>query len=186
MFRAAMLFALSTSHKFGLAGMGAAFIVFSLVSGMVVPRFWPNFPGRARSVYSVVCIGFFAAMISAVLIFGKEKKKAEAATTPVAAATATAGDPVAGKAVYAAAPCASCHTFTSAGSTGKIGPNLDNLAAYAKKANVPLAQFTEEAITKPPAPYVPPGFPTNVMPPNGGGTFTAKQLADLVAFLDKG
>src|SRR5579859_735890 len=148
-----MLFALSTGHKIGLAGTGAAFIVFSLVVAMVVPRFSPNFPGpRWRNAFLLVCFAFFAAMISAVLVFGKEKKKAEAATAPAAASSsapaASAGDPVAGKAVYASAPCGSCHTFTPAGSSGKIGPDLDKLADYAKQANVPIAQFTEEAITK--------------------------------------
>jgi len=189
-----MLFALSSGHKIGLAAVGAAFIVFSLVSAMVIPRYKPDFPGRrGRNIYVLVCVAFFAAMLSAVLIFGKEKKTAEAAPSGAAPAApapgapaAPAGNPVAGEAVYKAAPCASCHTFTPAGSTGKIGPNLDMLAAYAKKANVPLPTFTEEAITHPPAPYVPPGFPTNVMPPDGGATLTPTQLADLVAFLDKG
>ena len=192
MVRAAMLFALSTGHKIGLAGVGAAFIVFSLISAMVIPNYRPNFPGpRARNVFILVCVAFFAAMISAVLVFGKEKKPAAAAAAPPPASqgptpAAPAGDPVKGKAVFAGAPCGSCHTFTPAGSTGKIGPDLDKLADYAKQANVPIAKFTEEAITHPPAPYVPPGYPKGVMPPDGGATFTGTQLADLVAFLVKG
>jgi hypothetical protein len=187
MFRTAMLFALSQGHKIGLAVMGGAFIVFSLICAMVIPRSWPNFPGRWRNVFILVCVGFFVAMLSAVLVFGKEPKPTEAAaTTPSNAPAASGGDPVAGKAVYTSSPCGSCHVFTPAGSTGKIGPNLDNLAEYAKKANQPLESFIEVAITHPPAPYVPPGYPTNVMPPNGGATLTAKQLADLVAFLAKG
>ena len=39
------------------------------------------------------------------------------------------GDPVAGKAVFltvASPPCASCHTLSDAGSTGAVGPNLDD------------------------------------------------------------
>ena len=35
------------------------------------------------------------------------------------------GDPVAGKAVFAANGCASCHTLAAAGATGNVGPNLD-------------------------------------------------------------
>lgn len=35
------------------------------------------------------------------------------------------GDVAAGKEVYASAGCGSCHTFADAGSTGTIGPNLD-------------------------------------------------------------
>jgi mono/diheme cytochrome c family protein len=36
------------------------------------------------------------------------------------------GDPAAGKDVYASAGCGSCHTLADAGSTGTIGPNLDD------------------------------------------------------------
>jgi len=35
------------------------------------------------------------------------------------------GDAAAGKDVYASAGCGSCHTFADAGSTGTIGPDLD-------------------------------------------------------------
>ena len=38
---------------------------------------------------------------------------------------ATKGDPVAGKAVFTSAGCVSCHTLADAGSTGTVGPNLD-------------------------------------------------------------
>jgi mono/diheme cytochrome c family protein len=36
------------------------------------------------------------------------------------------GDAAAGKAVYASAGCGSCHTLSDAGSSGTIGPNLDD------------------------------------------------------------
>jgi mono/diheme cytochrome c family protein len=35
------------------------------------------------------------------------------------------GDPAAGKDVFASAGCGSCHTLSDAGSTGSVGPNLD-------------------------------------------------------------
>ncbi len=35
------------------------------------------------------------------------------------------GDPVAGSEIYASAGCGSCHVLADAGSTGAIGPNLD-------------------------------------------------------------
>lgn len=102
-------------------------------------------------------------------------------TTP----TVTKGDPVNGKAVFLATAngCGGCHTYKAAGTSGKIGPDLDQLAAYAKKANQPLADFTQTAITAPPPLYVPPGFPTNVMPTTFGTTIKPQDLADLVAFL---
>jgi mono/diheme cytochrome c family protein len=36
------------------------------------------------------------------------------------------GDAAAGMAVYASAGCGSCHTLSDAGSSGTIGPNLDD------------------------------------------------------------
>ena len=53
-------------------------------------------------------------------------------TTPTeteTAPTGVQGDPVAGKAVFltvASPPCALCHTLSDAGSTGAVGPNLDD------------------------------------------------------------
>jgi mono/diheme cytochrome c family protein len=35
------------------------------------------------------------------------------------------GDPSAGADVFASAGCGGCHTYTPAGSTGEVGPNLD-------------------------------------------------------------
>jgi len=96
---------------------------------------------------------------------------------------ALTGNPTAGKAVFASSGCAACHTFKPAGATGKIGPDLDNLAAYAQKAGQALTDFTRSAIASPPAAYVPPPFPTNVMPTTFGSSLKPQQLADLVAFL---
>ena len=44
------------------------------------------------------------------------------------------GGPGAGHAVFANNGCGSCHTFKPAGANGKVGPDLDKLPAYAKKA----------------------------------------------------
>lgn len=35
------------------------------------------------------------------------------------------GNPTAGKSVFASAGCGSCHTLKAAGSSGQVGPNLD-------------------------------------------------------------
>ena len=47
-------------------------------------------------------------------------------TTPTATTEGPKGDPVAGKAVFASAGCTACHTLKAAGSTGTVGPNLDD------------------------------------------------------------
>jgi cytochrome c oxidase subunit 2 len=94
---------------------------------------------------------------------------------------AVTGDATAGKAVFASQGCGSCHTYAPAGSNGKVGPDLDHLAADAQKANQGSVQkYTQTSITDPNA-YVVPGFPKGVMPTFS--SLTPKQLADLVAFL---
>jgi mono/diheme cytochrome c family protein len=135
---------LTTGQKLGLAAVGGVFIIFALISALVLPRRNPNFPGRHVGWFAVVSLLFFVAMISAVLVFGKEKETASAAETPTTAPATTtsagsttappaAGDATAGKAVFASAGCAACHTLKDAGSTGTVGPNLDQLKpAFAK------------------------------------------------------
>ena len=176
-----MIFALSRSHEIGLAGTGAIFITFALLSSFVFPRMSPNFPGRkGLRWYIPLCFVFFLAMMSSVIYFGREQSVAEA--TP--GHPASSGNAAAGKALFMSSGCSACHTFTPAASTGKVGPNLDFLETYANKAGQPLEDFTTEAIIHPPAKYVPPGFPTNAMPANFGKTLTTTQIADLVAFLN--
>ncbi len=168
-----MAFALSTGHQIGLAGTGAAFIIFSLVSSFVLPQRNPNFPGRSRNLYLVVCAAFFVAMMAAVLVFGVEEKEAEAKAT---------GDAAAGKALFTKSGCNACHEFKPAASNGKVGPSLDNLKESAGKAGQPLDKFVETSITDPNA-YVAPGSNPGVMPKL---PLDATQVADLVAFLTSG
>jgi mono/diheme cytochrome c family protein len=125
---------LTTGHKVGLAVVGAAFIVFALVSSFVLPRRMPNFPGRFMGLYLTIAVLFFIAMLAAVLIFGKEKSEAagEGQQTTAAQTTPTApaptGDATAGKAIFTGSSgCSSCHTLKDAGATGTVGPNLDQL-----------------------------------------------------------
>jgi mono/diheme cytochrome c family protein len=180
-----MVFGLSTTHQIGLATMGAIFIVFALLSSFFFPRFNPNFPGKkGLRWYIPLCFLFFIAMMSSVLYFGREQKVAEAAAEGGGASNAQTV--AAGKQVFMTAGCAACHVFTPAGSTGKVGPNLDLVKDYANKAGQPLEDFLTESIVHPPAKYVPPGFPTNVMQPNGGAQLTTAQIANLVAFLQSG
>ena len=63
---------------------------------------------------------------------GTQEATTSEATTPAETETAaetteTGGGEVAqGMAVFEAAGCGACHTFTPAGSSGTVGPNLDN------------------------------------------------------------
>jgi plastocyanin len=78
---------LATSHEIGLAIVGGCFIVFALLSAVVIPRFRPNFPSRRLPIFVFVTILFFVGMMTAVLILGRESKSAEAGTKPAATTT---------------------------------------------------------------------------------------------------
>ena len=113
------------------------------------------------------------------------------ATTTAAGTTTSAsgggGDVAAGKTVFAANNCASCHTFKPANATGTIGPNLDTAPASDAKAdnNMNLDDFVKESIENPDA-YIAKGYSKGIMPTNFGQTLSSKQLNDLVAFIVSG
>ena len=164
---------LSTGQKLGIAAVGAVFIVFALICSFVLPKRNPNFPGRHMGWYIVVVACFVIGMLAAVLTLGKEKPEASAATTPstspaTTGATTTGptvqGDPVAGKTVFLTAGCTSCHTLKAAGSTGTVGPNLDQLKP-------PEAKIVHQVT-----------FGGKIMPPFKS-KLTPKQIQDVAAFV---
>lgn len=93
------------------------------------------------------------------------------ATTPQPTSTsspttpAPKGDAAAGKAVFTgAAGCAGCHTLKDAGSTGTVGPNLDQA--------MPPASLVVDRVTN----------GKGVMP-SFKGTLTPTQIADVAAYV---
>ena len=114
---------------------------------------------------------------------------APAPTTTPATTTSPggSGDAAAGKAVFAANGCASCHTFKPANATGSVGPDLDTAPASDAKAdnNMNLAAFIKESIDNPDA-YIAKGYSKGVMPTTFGQSLSSTQLNDLVAFILSG
>ena len=108
------------------------------------------------------------------------------ATTTSATTTSSSGGSVAaGKVIFlGSGGCAGCHTFTAAGSSGSIGPNLDTAPATdaAADGNMELDAFIKESITDPRT-YIAPGYSGGIMPANFGSSLTSKQIDDLVAFI---
>jgi cytochrome c551/c552 len=90
--------------------------------------------------------------------------------------TVEKGDSAAGKTIFEAQGCGSCHTFKPAGSTGNVGPNLSDVLTGKDAA------FIQQSIVDPNA-VIATGFQPNIMPQTYGSTLSAKEIADLVAFL---
>ena len=84
-------------------------------------------------------------------------------TFPIVPAFKLKGDPAKGKALFVA-NCGSCHTLADAGTSGTVGPNLDDLKPNYQAVT---AQITNGG---------------GVMP-SYKGQFTTQQIADLAAYV---
>jgi mono/diheme cytochrome c family protein len=144
-----------TGWEIGLLSTAVVFIILALVASMLVPRLWPEFPNRALGWFIAGCIVLFVGQMTAVILLAEVGEEHEAVeeteppgeteptepgetepppgeTEPPPGETEPApppggeGDPVAGKEVFlGGGGCGSCHTLADAGTSGSIGPNLD-------------------------------------------------------------
>ena len=184
-----MLLALSTGHALALGLTAAAFITFALLSALVIPRRWPQYPGKHLGWFIAATLVFFVGMLGAVEVFAAEPEESTAETEangtgtlpepPPPPPAAQEGKAPNGKIVFSAQGCASCHTFKPANATGTVGPDLDT-ALQGKDA-----AFIRESIVDPNK-VIASGYQPNIMPPNFGQTLTPTQINDLVAFLQSG
>jgi mono/diheme cytochrome c family protein len=186
-----VLLGLTTDQKLGLAGTAAVFIAFALISALLIPRYRPDFPGRKGvGLFVVLTLLLTVGMLGAVVVFAKEDEGeaaehgetqvTETAPTVPPAGTTTAeqeppaGDAEAGKALFASNGCGGCHAFSAAGSTGAVGPNLDE-SLQGKDA-----EYVRRAIVEPNA-DIAEGYQPGVMP--SFAQLSEDQVNDLVAFL---
>jgi len=88
-----------------------------------------------------------------------------------------------GEQIFIAAGCGGCHQLSKAGSTGNIGPSLNQLASAAgsREKGKSAEQYVHESIVDPEA-YTVSGFGKGVMP-SYDGKLTEKQLDALVQYL---
>ncbi|HSE81923.1 MAG TPA: cytochrome c [Gaiellaceae bacterium] len=104
-------------------------VVFSLVVSIVVPRRDPGFPGRRIGVFTAVAVTLVVIMLATVEVVGEahEAEGAEEGGESVPAETdgGGGGDAAAGEAIFVE-NCGSCHTLEEAGTSGTVGPNLDD------------------------------------------------------------
>ena len=99
-----------------------------------------------------------------------------------ALATAGLAQAKSGEQIFTAAGCAGCHTFGPAGSTGNIGPNLDELASAAgdREPGTSAEDYIRESLTQPDA-FLAEGF-GNAMP-SYEGRLTDEQIQAIVDYL---
>jgi cytochrome c6 len=182
-----------TGWEIGLLSTAAVFIVLALVASMVVPRSRPEFPSRALGWFIAGCIVLFAAQMTAVVLLAEVGEEEHAATeepgpgepepepgeptetTPTSPEPTTGetettqppaggeGDPAAGKEVFTA-NCGSCHTLADAGTTGSVGPNLDE--------SQPAVELAVDRVTN----------GQGVMPPFAD-TLSEQQIQDVAAYV---
>jgi uncharacterized cupredoxin-like copper-binding protein len=73
-----LLLGLSTGQKLGLGLCVLGFAGFSLIVSMLVPRWYPQFPGRGLRVFLITCVLLFVGMMAAVIFVARETSEAEA------------------------------------------------------------------------------------------------------------
>ena len=204
-----MLLALTQTAKTVLLIVALAFIVYALVTSMVIPRRNPGFPGNHLGAFVTVTALFFVLQMGTVwwatsqeeegnggeavpgeTVPGESEPPPETEpseetepaetetqpgeTEPEPAETETGpgettdgeetGDPGAGEEVFASAGCGSCHALAAAGSTGQIGPDLDEASPSYDKV---VERVTEGA---------------GVMP-SFADQLTSQQIQDVAAFV---
>ena len=86
-------------------------------------------------------------------------------TTTTETQPTVVGDPVAGKEIFlGASACGGCHTLADAGTTGQVGPNLDEA--------MPSAELVVDRVTN-----------GQGAMPSFSGTLTPQQIADVAAYV---
>ncbi|NUT55048.1 MAG: cytochrome c [Thermoleophilia bacterium] len=142
-----MLLAITSEGKVGLALLAGAFIAFALLSSFWFPRRNPDFPGNRLGLFVLVTVVLFVGTMAGVVFFAKEEEHGGEAAGEVHGGTGTGeeqettgettggtdtsggesqGDAAAGEQVFASTGCGGCHTLEAAGSSGNVGPNLDD------------------------------------------------------------
>ena len=189
-----MLLAL-TGYETALVVVAASFIVFALVMALVVPRSRPSFPGNRLGIFVVVCVLFFAAQLTAVLVLAEigeaDEPVAEETTTdttdtttsettttettppptesqPTETTTETAeaaGDAVAGKEVFLGE--SGCSDCHTLADAGSTGTIGPNLDAVKPSYDKVVSQVTNGG---------------GVMPPFGD-KLTEEQIQDVAAYV---
>ncbi len=172
-------------------------VIFQISSEDVIHSFWvPAFrakrdatPGQVSELsMTPIEIGRFPIRCAELCGAGHAIMTSEVVVEPpeifeawLAQQLAMANDPAQ---IFLTMGCGACHTLSAAGSTGTIGPPLDDLPTVAGRRlpGVEAAAYVEQSIVSPDD-DITPGFPPGLMPKNFSQRLTPEQIQSLVTFL---
>jgi uncharacterized cupredoxin-like copper-binding protein len=140
------LAALSTGNKIGLALVGAAFIVFALVSAFLIPALRPDYPTRrGLPAFLTLTVALFVGMMFAVFFFGRESEEghAEGGSSEPAAASTTSPSESAVPATTAPATTTTATTTQAAATTA--APKPQSVAVDEKDFKIELDESSFKA-----------------------------------------
>jgi mono/diheme cytochrome c family protein len=150
-----VLLAISNEGRIGLGLLAGLLIAFAILSAFYFPRRNPDFPGNRLGLFVLVSVVLFVGTLVGVVVFAAEEEEGEhGAEVTETTGTQTGeetqpreetqtgeqtgeetgaeppaeepeGDAEAGEAVFESAGCGSCHALEAAGSSGEVGPSLD-------------------------------------------------------------
>jgi cytochrome c oxidase subunit 2 len=143
----------------------------------------PNREGRYPIVCAELCGLGHAVMRSSAVVVPEQEftswltdlgKPAE----PEEGGGGAGGGETDGKAIFASQNCGSCHALADAGTTGAVGPDLDDVLADKDEA------FIKTSIEDPEA-EIADGYQGGIMPPNYAQTIPGPQMDALVTYLSE-
>jgi mono/diheme cytochrome c family protein len=150
-----VLLAISNEGRIGLGLLAGLLIALAILSAFYFPRRNPDYPGNRLGLFVLVSVVLFVGTMVGVVVFAAEEEESEHGAevtettgtqtgeeTQPAEETQTGeqtgeetgeeppaeepeGDAEAGEAVFESAGCGSCHALEAAGSSGEVGPSLD-------------------------------------------------------------
>jgi mono/diheme cytochrome c family protein len=158
------------------------------IQGLV--SYWIQYPNSTGAMPSMLYKGQNAEDVAAYVSHVAAIPGQDTGQLATAGAAQVPVTPAAGKTVFTGpGGCGSCHTLAAAGTSGTVGPNLDQrlksdcATPQSKKVRgATLKGCIATAITNPYA-YLPSGYAAGVMPSNFSKTLSKSQIAALVAFL---
>jgi predicted ferric reductase/mono/diheme cytochrome c family protein len=133
------------AEEFGFARLGrsvdaGADVPPPATSSRLRPRRRP--PDVAAAVFTLVALAFAGFTFAIGIVVGSQASSQAAAadgTGPARTATGAAPPTADGRDVFASAGCGECHTLAAAGSTGSVGPNLDEANPEAERVREVVA-----------------------------------------------